>query len=182
MLVIFSAGVSLHAADLSDLRYEINGDAVTITDGDIAATGTLVIPGAIEGKSVTRIGGNAFWNCPSLTSITIPEGVTRIGEQAFYRVHKDAMLGIIAQLSPRPTQEPLNTAIAERGARPTLEEVRDGRPGSVLLSVDSEAGSVVLNFTVEESEDLITWTPVEGPGVSQTLTLPEGKRFYRFAH
>ena len=55
-------------------------------------------------------------------------------------------------------------------------------PGSVLLSVDSEAGAVVLDFTVEESEDLITWTPVEESGLSQTLTLPEGKRFYRFAH
>jgi len=34
-----------------------------------------------------------------------------------------------------------------------------------------EAGAVVLDFTVE------------GPGMSrQTLTLPEGKRFYRFAH
>ena len=44
------------------------------------------------------------------------------------------------------------------------------------------AGTVVLDFTVEESEDLITWTPVAGPGVSKTLTLPEGKRFYRFAH
>jgi len=74
------------------------------------------------------------------------------------------------------------TEIAELSQRPTLEQVRDGRPGSVLLSVDSEAGSVVLDFTVEESEDLITWTPVAGPGVSQTLTLPEGKRFYRFAH
>ena len=74
------------------------------------------------------------------------------------------------------------TEIAELSQRPTLEQVRDGRPGSVLLSVDSETGTVVLNFTVEESEDLITWTPVEGPGVSQTLTLPAGKRFYRFAH
>ncbi len=74
------------------------------------------------------------------------------------------------------------TEIAELSQRPTLEQVRDGRPGSVLLSVYSETGTVVLNFTVEESEDLITWTPVEGPGVSQTLTLPEGKRFYRFAH
>jgi hypothetical protein len=74
------------------------------------------------------------------------------------------------------------TEIAELSQRPTLQQVRDGRPGSVLLSVDSEAGAVVLDFTVEESEDLITWTPVEGPGVSQTLTLPEGKRFYRFAH
>jgi hypothetical protein len=74
------------------------------------------------------------------------------------------------------------TEIATLSQRPTLQEVRDGRPGSVLLSVDSETGSVVLDFTVEESEDLITWTPVAGPGVSQTLTLPEGKRFYRFAH
>ena len=41
---------------------------------------------------------------------------------------------------------------------------------------------MALDFTVEESEDLMTWTPVEGTGVSQTLTLPEGKRFYRFAH
>ena len=72
--------------------------------------------------------------------------------------------------------------VVEGDARPTLGQVRDGRPGSVLLSVDSEAGSVVLDFTVEESEDLITWTPVEESGLSQTLTLPEGKRFYRFAH
>jgi hypothetical protein len=41
---------------------------------------------------------------------------------------------------------------------------------------------LVTSLSVEESEDLITWTPVEGAGVSQTLTLPEGKRFYRFAH
>ena len=88
----------------------------------------------------------------------------------------------IAELSQRPTQASYDAVVAERNARPTLEQVRDGRPGSVLLSVDSEAGSVVLNFTVEESEDLTTWTPVEGAGVSQTLTLPEGKRFYRFAH
>jgi hypothetical protein len=80
------------------------------------------------------------------------------------------------------TQASYDAVVAERDARPTLEQVRDGRPGSVLLSVDSEAGAVVLDFTVEESEDLITWTPVEESGVSKTLTLPEGKRFYRFAH
>ena len=80
------------------------------------------------------------------------------------------------------TQASYYAVFVERDARPRLQEVRDLRSGSVLLSVDSEAGSVALNFTVEESEDLTTWTPVEGTGVSQTLTLPEGKRFYRFAH
>ena len=57
------------------------------------------------------------------------------------------------------TIQQLQAQVAALSLRPTLEQVRDGRPGSVLLSVDSEAGAVVLDFTVEESEDLITWTP-----------------------
>ncbi len=35
-------------------------------------------------KSVTSIGGAAFYGCSSLTSIEIPEGVTSIGGAAFY--------------------------------------------------------------------------------------------------
>lgn len=38
----------------------------------------VVIP-----EGVTRIGNQAFWGCKSLTSITIPEGVTSIGNSAF---------------------------------------------------------------------------------------------------
>jgi len=87
---------------------------------------------------------------------------------------------VIATLQTQTTALQAEVALLEQ--RPTLEEVQDGRPGSVVLSVDPAGNSVVLDFTVEESEDLITWTPVAGPGVSQTLTLPEGKRFYRFAH
>jgi len=175
-----------------------------------------------ESSQLDSIGHTAFYQCTSLTSITIPDGVTSIGYEAFLGC---TSLTSITFLGDAPTfwgpdvfsglpanalitypggaagytfegvniqsalVDQLQTAIDEKDAqiaelsqRPTLQEVRDGRPGSVLLSVDSETGTVVLNFTVEESEDLITWTPVEGPGVSQTLTLPEGKRFYRFAH
>ena len=35
-------------------------------------------------KDVTKIGHGAFYDCSSLTSITIPESVTEIGEGAFY--------------------------------------------------------------------------------------------------
>ena len=87
---------------------------------------------------------------------------------------------VIATLQTQTAALQAEVALLEQ--RPTLEEVQDGRRGSVVLSVDPAGNSVTLNFTVEESEDLITWTPVEGPGVSQTLTLPEDKRFYRFAH
>ena len=34
-------------------------------------------------SSVTSIGSSAFYNCTSLTSVTIPEGVTSIGSYAF---------------------------------------------------------------------------------------------------
>ena len=68
-----------------NLKYEIKGDAVTITGCDREASGALKIPATIEGKTVTSIGDKAFAFCTSLTSITIGDGVISIGEYAFDR-------------------------------------------------------------------------------------------------
>ena len=44
----------------------------------------IVIPSTYNGKPVTRIGSNAFYNCSNLTSITIGDGVISIGFHALY--------------------------------------------------------------------------------------------------
>ena len=65
-----------------NLKYVIKGDTVTITGCDKKASGHLIIPATIKGKTVTTI-SYAFLRCTSLTNITIPEGVTSIGAGAF---------------------------------------------------------------------------------------------------
>jgi hypothetical protein len=46
------------------------------------------------GNGVTSIGERAFWDCSSLTSITIPNGVTSIGQGAFFGCSSLATINI----------------------------------------------------------------------------------------
>ncbi len=47
---------------------------------DQTISGELKVPSLIDGKQVVSVGVRAFWNCSNLTSIIIPEGVTKIAE------------------------------------------------------------------------------------------------------
>ncbi len=84
--VLESMGTVLSASADS---YSYGALSYEVTDaGDIVITNCSLnaeiveIPSEIDGKSVTSIGWYAF-GCTSLTSITIPDSVTSIGEDAF---------------------------------------------------------------------------------------------------
>ena len=69
----------------SPLVFELNddGESYYVSDCDTSVSGELVIPSIYNDLSVTSIGNEAFKECISLTSITIPNTVTSVGENAF---------------------------------------------------------------------------------------------------
>lgn len=63
-------------------KYVLEDGVATITGYVEEPNGNLVIPGELDGFPVTGIGA-AFMYCHGLTDVTIPEGVTSIGDYAF---------------------------------------------------------------------------------------------------
>ena len=61
-----------------------------------------------------------------------------------------------------------------------LEQVRDARAGSVVLTVDPEGDNITLGLTIEQSDNLTQWTKLDGE-MTRTIPIPDGKKFYRFA-
>lgn len=51
---------------------------------DASTSGELTLPSKLDGYTVTAIGGDAFYGCTNLTSVTIPDSVTYISSFAFY--------------------------------------------------------------------------------------------------
>lgn len=80
---------ALAARSETDVSYSLSGGRIwfdaasgTVTQCDAGVTEAL-IPSTINGTRVRTIGVSAFEQCPNLTSVVIPSGVTAIGEWAF---------------------------------------------------------------------------------------------------
>ena len=75
------------------LACKIEDDKVEITSCDESISGDFVIPYVIEGYPVEAIGAKAFLGCKNLTSITIPDSVTTIGNYALGYYFDDFIWG-----------------------------------------------------------------------------------------
>lgn len=70
---------------IDGLKYVLyDNHTATLTSNDPSYYGNIIIPATVSYNgstyNVTEIGGEAFAYCHSLTSITIPNSVTSIGE------------------------------------------------------------------------------------------------------
>jgi hypothetical protein len=70
------------ATQAADYTYTTNSGTITIT-GYTGPGGAVTIPSTINGLPVIGIGGDAFRDCTSLSSVTVPDSVTSIGVGAF---------------------------------------------------------------------------------------------------
>jgi len=84
----------------------------------------------------------------------------------------------INELAVKVQEKDEKIAILEK--RPSLEEVQDGRAGSVVLTVEPDGDNITLGLTIEQSDNLVEWTKLNGD-MTRTIPIPDGKKFYRFA-
>ena len=77
-------GVESYPVTGGNIYYRISGDVAVVVGCDYTVT-SAVIPDELGGKPVTTIATSAFRENYSLTSVTLPSGLTTIGDYAFYR-------------------------------------------------------------------------------------------------
>tara|TARA_Y100001960_G_scaffold307448_1_gene363753 strand:- start:1112 stop:2176 length:1065 start_codon:yes stop_codon:yes gene_type:complete len=154
------------------------------------------------GSVLTALTEKAFEKIISLESSTngIPESVTanttkinELNSQVRDNTEESAKNSLTidtlkAQISEISTKlETLVASVAEKDAqiaelkkRPTLDQVRDARAGSIVLTVEPDGNNITLGMTIEQSDNLVEWTSLDGE-MTRTIPIPDGKKFYRFA-
>ena len=120
------------ATPVLDFTYTATATEVTITDYT-GVGGAVVIPASINGTPVTAIGNYAFSSnsqgIQSITSLSIPDSVTSIGNDAFYYWRS---LTNIEVDSTNPAYSSLGGILSDKN-QTTLIQFPKGRSGSYTI-------------------------------------------------
>ena len=129
------------------------------------------------GEQLTALGQN---------DISIGEQMTKLGQNdesiiAEINAMKAQLQTLVAQVAEKDQRiAELEQGGGGQSLEQVLEQVRDARAGSVVLTVDPEGDNITLGLTIEQSDNLIEWTKLDGE-MTRTIPIPDGKKFYRFA-
>lgn len=85
MLLSITAGfeLSAYANTSGDWEYEVLDNGTVEITGYNGTKTVLTIPLVLDKHNVTSIGDYAFYDCSTITKVTIPKSVTSIGDYAF---------------------------------------------------------------------------------------------------
>lgn len=171
--------------------------SVSLTEESQLTAGTLreFIP---AGFAVGQIQGGGIYNAAD-GSITWQMDAANLPAQVGYTLVgpsglPPALLGqwqAAGQLQPAPTlsasqqdagDPSLPLLVRELSQRPTLQQVADGRAGSVVIKADPD-NKVRIRLQLEASEDLETWTTTpetQASPLEVVQPMASEKRFFRF--
>ena len=81
-LFSFGSGITANAAVSGDYEYKVLSDGTAEITAYNGTSTTITIPDKLSGKSVTSIGGQAFY-MSKVKTVTIPSSVKTVGKDAF---------------------------------------------------------------------------------------------------
>jgi hypothetical protein len=133
-------------------------------------------------NSVITIGMYAFNGCAVLENITIPTSVTSIGDGAFENCPSLLVSSVISHLVANQTSNftaGQQSVLGNPNAHQlySTSQIHNMAVGDLVLT-KNVGGTFMLNYDIEQSTDLQTWTPYQA--LSLPLTgLPTDKAFVR---
>ncbi|WP_019678119.1 leucine-rich repeat domain-containing protein [Ruminococcus flavefaciens] len=97
VMTLLAPMTEIETASAGSFDYSIFEGEVTVT-GYSGEPGIIEIPEFIRGCPVTEVRDNAFYNCHSLKSISLPDTVLKIGHHSFYACYELEEVRLPAEL------------------------------------------------------------------------------------